>query len=96
MGSLAELASELLVCSAAINHLITGMVEYETIHGSPVDAPPLAQVAFSLVHGVAADRVRQPDRDLHAAATIVREIAAAVREDIYVVNPDAFPDADLN
>ncbi len=72
------------------------MIEWEMTQGSPPDAPPLAQVACSLVSGVAAERIGHSERDLRVAARIIREIAAAVREDIYVVNPDAFPDAHLN
>ena len=95
-AALDELVSELLACGLALSHLVTGMAEWETTHGSPVDAPPLTQVAHSLVSGVAADRLRRSQVDLRVSAAIIREIAAAVREDIYVINPDAFPDAHLN
>ena len=91
-----ELVSELLVCGMVLSQLIDGMAEWEMTHGCNPDAPPLTQIAHSLVSGVAADRVGHPKRDLRVSAAIVREITAAVREDIYVVNPDAFPDAHLN
>ncbi len=91
-----DLVGELLVCASGLNHLITGMIEWEMTQGSPPDAPPLAQVACSLVSGVAADRLRHSKRDLRVTTAIIQEITAAVREDIYVVNPDAYPDADLN
>lgn len=95
-AALDELVSELLVCASAINHLITGMIEWETMHGSPAEAPPLTQIAHTLLSSVAGDRLHQSKRDLKMAAAIAREIAAGVQEDIYVVNPEAFPDAHLN
>lgn len=91
-----ELISELLVCGTVLSQLINGMIEWETTHGCHPDAPPLSQVAHSLVTGVAADRLHHSKRDLRVTGAIIKEIAAAVREDIYVVNPDAYPDADLN
>jgi hypothetical protein len=91
-----ELVGELLVCSGSIHHMISGMIDWEMTYGSPPDAPSLAKNAQTLVSGAAGPRVRQSKRDLRVAAAILREITAAIREDIYVVNPDAFPDADLN
>ncbi len=94
--ALDELVSELLICSGAIHQMISGMIDYEMTYGSPPDAPSLAQNVQFLVGSVAADRLRRSQRDLRVATGIVSEITAAVREDIYVVNPEAFPDADLN
>jgi hypothetical protein len=91
-----ELVSELLVCSGSIHHMISGMIDWEMTYGSPPDAPSLAQNAHTLVGGAARPRLRHSKRDVRVAAAILREITAAVREDIYVVNPDAFPDAHLN
>ena len=91
-----ELVSELLICSGAIHHMVSGMIDYEMTYGSPPDAPSLAQNVETLVSAAAEPRVLRSKRDLHVAAAILREITAAVREDIYVVNPDMFPDADLN
>lgn len=94
--ALDKLVSELLICSGAIHHMISGMIDYEMTYGSPPDAPSLAQNVHTLVSGAAGPRVRYSKRDFHVAAAILKGVSAAVREDIYVVNPEAFPDADLN
>lgn len=87
--SLDELVIELLACGGALSQMITGMVEFSASGRSAPDAPPIPDVARSLIRDVCRGLAkRHSKRDVRVAAAIVREATDAICNDIFAVNPD--------
>jgi len=84
-----ELVIELLACGGALSQMITGMAEFAASGQAAPDAPPIPEVARSLIRDVCAELAkRHPERDVKVAAAIVREATDAICSDIFAVNPN--------
>jgi hypothetical protein len=86
-----ELAAALLSAGAVLSQMIGGMLEWERSGRSAPDAPPIPEVAHSLVVDVL-DGVRRhrSRRDIRVAAAIIAEATEAICSDIYTVDPSWF------
>ena len=83
-----ELAAALLSCGAVLSQLISSMLEFERSGRSAPDAPPIPDVAHSLVVDVLDGlRRRHSRRDIRVAAGIIGEATDAICSDIFRVDP---------
>ena len=84
-----ELVTQLLACGAVLSQMIGGMIEFERSGRSAPDAPPIPEVAHSLIRDVLRDaKLRHSKRDVRVAATIVSEATDAICENIFSVDPE--------
>jgi hypothetical protein len=69
--------------------MIGVMIEFERSGRSAPDAPPIPEVAHSLILDVLRDaKLRHSKRDVRVAATIVSEATNVICENIFAVNPE--------
>ena len=83
------LVDQLLACGAPISQMMAGMQEHEASGLSSPDAPPIFEVAHSLIRSVVDDLTeRYSDDEIRVASEIVAQATVAICEDIFFVPPD--------
>ena len=86
--ALDALVANLLDCGGALSQMISGMQEFEASGMSSPDAPPILEIAHSLIRDVTAElSQRHTDAELRATAEIIEEVTTAICEDIFFVPP---------
>ncbi len=86
--ALDALVAQLLGCGGAINQIIGRMQEFQASGLSSPDAPPILEVAHSLIRDVNAELPeRHTDRELQVSAEIIAEVTTAICENIFFVPP---------
>ena len=86
--ALDALVARLLDCGAALSQIVGRMQEFEVSGLSSPDAPPILEVAHSLIRDVNAELPkRHTDRELRVSAEIIEEVTTAICENIYFVPP---------
>lgn len=82
------LISALLDCGGVLSQIICRMYEFERSGLSSPDAPPILEMAHSLIRDVNAELCgRYSDDTLRVSAEIVDQVVAAICENIYFVPP---------
>lgn len=86
--ALDALVAQLLDCGGALSQMIAGMQEFEASGQSSPDAPPILEVAHSLICDVNAELAeRHTERELRVSAEIIEEVTTAICENIFFVPP---------
>jgi len=87
--ALDALIAELLECGGALSQIISSMYEFKASGRSSPDAPPVTEVAHSLIRSVVEDLPkRYSDEAIRASAHMVNEITTAVCDEIFFVPPE--------
>lgn len=82
------LVDQLLACGAPISQMMAGMQEYEASGLSSPDAPPIFEVAHSLIRSVVDDLTeRYSDDEIRVASAIVAQATVAICENIFSLPP---------
>jgi hypothetical protein len=86
--ALDALIAQLLACGGALSQIIGHMREFEASGLSAPDAPPILDVAHSLIRGVVQDLPeRHSDESIRVSAEIVEQVTTAICEEIFFVPP---------
>lgn len=86
--ALDALVARLLDCGGALSQIIGRMEEFNASGLSSSDAPPILEVAHSLIRDVNAELPdRHTERDLRVSAEIIEEVTTAICENIFFVPP---------
>jgi hypothetical protein len=86
--ALDALVAQLLACGGALSQIIGRMQEYESSGLSSPDAPPILEVAHSLIRDVnGALLERHTDQEIRVSAAIVEQVTTAICENIFFVPP---------
>ncbi|HUA47446.1 MAG TPA: hypothetical protein VMA77_19580 [Solirubrobacteraceae bacterium] len=82
------LLDQLLACGAALSQIIGRMQEFEASGLSSPNAPPILEVAHSLIRDVnAAIPERHTDEEIRVSAAIVEQVTTAICENIFFLPP---------
>lgn len=82
------LVDQLLACGAPISQMMASMQEFEASGSSAPDAPPIFEVAHSLIRSVVDDFTeRYSEGEIQVASEIVAQATIAICEDIFLVPP---------
>jgi hypothetical protein len=82
------LVAQLLACGGALSQIISHMSEFEASGLSSPDAPPIIDVAHSLIRDVIRDLPeRHSEDEIQASAEIVEQVTTAICENIFFVPP---------
>jgi hypothetical protein len=82
------LVDQLLACGAPISQMMAAMREFEASGLSSPDAPPIFEVAHSLIRSVVDDLTgRYSDDEIRISAEIVAQATMAICANIFVVPP---------
>ena len=80
------LADQLLACGAPISQMMASMRESEASGLSSPDAPPIFEVAHSLIRSALGDLTdRYSDDEIRISAEVVAQATIAICENIFVV-----------
>jgi hypothetical protein len=80
------LVDQLLACGAPISQMMASMHEFEASGLSSPDAPPIFEVAHSLIRSAVGDLTdRYSDDELRISAEVVAQATIAICESIFVV-----------
>jgi hypothetical protein len=83
------LVDQLLACGAPISQMMARMQEYEPSGLSSSDAPPIFEVAHSLIRSVVDDLTeRYSDDEIRVSSEIVAQATVAICENIFFLPPD--------
>jgi hypothetical protein len=83
------LVDQLLACGAPISQMMARMQEFEASGLSSSDAPPIFEVAHSLIRGVVDDLTeRYSDDEIRTSSEIVAQATVAICNNIFFVPPD--------
>jgi len=83
-----ELVHELLECGAVLSQMISHMVEFEASGRAAPDSAAIPDVAHDLIRCVIADvRKGFSRRDIKVAARMVKQVTAAICNDIFYIPP---------
>ena len=86
--ALDALIAQLLACGGALSQIIGHMREFEASGLSSPDAPPILDVAHSLIRGVVGDLPeRHSEEEIRVSAEIVERVTTAICEEIFFVPP---------
>lgn len=86
--ALDALVAQLLACGGPLSQMIGRMEEFKASGLSSPDAPPILEVAHSLIRDVSAELPeRHSDEELKLAAEIVEEVTTAICENIFFLPP---------
>ena len=86
--ALDALVAQLLACGGPLSQMIGRMQEAEASGLSSPDAPPILEVAHSLIREVNAGLPeRWTEQEIRASAAIVKEVTTANCENIFFVPP---------
>lgn len=86
--ALDALVDQLLDCGGALSQIIGGMQEAGASGLSSPNAPPILDVAHSLIRDVNRDLpARHTDQELRTSAEIIEEMTTAICENIFFVPP---------
>jgi len=86
--ALDALVSQLLACGGPLSQMIGGMQEAEASGLSSPDAPPILEVAHSLIRDVNAGLPdRYTEQEIRVSAAIVEEVTTAICENIFFIPP---------
>jgi hypothetical protein len=86
--ALDAVVAQLLNCRGALNQIIGRMQEFEASGVSSPDAPPILEIAHSLIRDVNAGLPeRHTDRELQVSVEIIAEVTTAISENILFVPP---------
>lgn len=86
--ALDALVAQLLDCGGALSQIIGRMRQFEASGLSAPDAPPILEVAHSLIRDVNAELPeRHTDRELRVSAEIIEEVTTAICENIFFLPP---------
>jgi hypothetical protein len=84
--ALDALVAQLLDCGAVLSQMIGSMQEFEASGLSLPDAPPILEIAHSLIRDVVADLPEHhSEAELRLSAEIVEQVATAICENIFIV-----------
>jgi hypothetical protein len=87
-GALDALVAQLLHCGGALSQMIGGMQEFQASGASSPDAPPILEVAHSLIRDVSAGLCDgHTDQEIRVCAEIVEEVTTAICENIFFTAP---------
>ncbi|HZE05936.1 MAG TPA: hypothetical protein VE127_11965 [Solirubrobacteraceae bacterium] len=80
------LVDQLLACGAPVSQMMAGMKEFEASGRSSPDAPPIFEVAHSLIRS-AVDGLtdRYSDDEIRISAGVVAQATIAICQNIFVV-----------
>ena len=79
------LVDQLLACGAPVSQMMATMQEAEASGLSSPDAPPIFEVAHSLIRSVVDDLTeRYSDDEIRVASAIVAEAAVAICENVFL------------
>jgi hypothetical protein len=82
------LVDQLLACGAPISQMMASMHEFEASGLSSPDAPPIFEVAHSLIRSVVDDLTdRYSDDEIRISAEVIAQATVAICENIFVVPP---------
>lgn len=82
------LVDQLLACAAPISQMMARMHEFEASGLSSPDAPPIFEVAHSLIRSVVDDLTeRYADDQIQVASVIVAQATVAICKNIFFVPP---------
>ena len=80
------LVDQLLACGAPISQMMAHMHEFEASGLSSPDAPPIFEVAHSLIRSAVDDLTdRYSDDEIRISAEVVAQATIAICENIFVV-----------
>jgi len=80
------LVAQLLDCGGALSQIIARMQECEAMGLSSPDAPPILEVAHSLIRDVTAELPEgHTEQELRLSAQIIQEVTTAICENIFIV-----------
>jgi hypothetical protein len=80
------LVDQLLACGAPISQMMAGMKQFEASGLSSPDAPPIFEVAHSLIRSAVDDLTdRYSDDEIRISAEVVAQATIAICENIFVV-----------
>lgn len=83
-----QLVHELLECGAVLSQMISHMVEFEASGRAAPDSAAIPDVAHDLIRCVIADvRKGFSRRDIKVAARMVKQVTAAICNDIFYIPP---------
>jgi hypothetical protein len=86
--ALDALVGQLLACGGPLSQIISRMQEFEASGLSSPDAPPILEVAHTLIRDVnAALPQRHTEQEIRVSAAIVEEVTTAICENIFFVPP---------
>jgi hypothetical protein len=86
--ALDALVAQLLDCGGALSQMVCSMQEFEASGLSLPDAPPILEVAHSLIRDVVADLPdRHSEAEIRVSAEIVEQVATAICENIFCIPP---------
>ena len=82
------LVDQLLACGAPISQIMARMQEFEASGLSSPDAPPIFDVAHSVIRSVVADLAeRYSEDEIRVASVIVAQATVAMCKNIFFVPP---------
>ena len=82
------LVDQLLAVGAPISQMMAGMQEFEASGLSSPDAPPMFEIAHSLIRSVVDDLTeRYSDDQIQVASEIVAQATIAICENIFIMTP---------
>lgn len=83
-----ELVAQLLAVGGPLSQIMASMHEFEASGLSAPDAPPILEVAHSVIRGVVGDLTdRYSDDELNVTAEIVEQVTTIICENIFFVPP---------
>lgn len=86
--ALDSLIAQLLACGGALSQIIGHMRQFEGSGLSSPDAPPILELAHSLIRQVVGELPeRHSEDDIRVSAEIVDEVTTAICEEIFFVPP---------
>ena len=87
-NALDALVAELLECGGALSQIVDHMYAFESSGLASPDAPPILEVAHSLVRSVLGEvSERHSDEEIRVSAEIVQQVTTAICDQIFVVPP---------
>ena len=86
--ALDALVAQLLACGGPLSQIIGRMQEFEASGLSAPDAPPILEVAHTLIRDVnVALLERHTEQEIRVSAAIVGEVTTAICENIFFIPP---------
>ena len=86
--ALGALIAQLIDCGGALSQIISHMCEFEASGLSSPDAPPMLEVAHSMIRSVLGDLPkRHSEEEIRVSAEIVEQVTAAICDEIFLVPP---------
>jgi hypothetical protein len=83
-----ELVAQLLACGGPLSQIMANMHEFEASGLSATDAPPILEVAHSVIRSVVGDLTdRYSDDEIRVTAEIVEQVTTIICENIFFVPP---------